>query len=216
MKPETKEKWNKFAQALKSPSPETIYTINMQQYIMQAIGTIIVCAVLLYQKQMWWLIFAFVFSLLGCYTGYVTNRIQREQVLAVRKLMNPQNEFEEIEKEISPSRKKSKIIKKIMGIWGNLAWLITLSLVGLAAFSLWNWAYQTFWTKFLFALILFIATIIIHLFVYYFAFFRIANHFYNKQLKKYKSKEKLGAGLIIPQLAIDMEKKYEPNSTNDL
>jgi hypothetical protein len=203
-----KENWNKFKQAMKAPSPETIYSINMQQNLFQAIGTIVVCVILIWQKSMWWLIFAFVFSLLGSYTGYVTNRIQREQVLAVKRLMNPQNEFEEIENEISPSRKKQKIIKKIFKGWGSLSWIITLSLVGFMAFYLWNWAYQTFWTKFLFALILFIGTISVHIFIYYFALFRLANKSYLKQYKKYKENpiKELGGGLIAAQIGADLEK----------
>lgn len=192
MKQETKSKWKEFVKQAKNPAPERIYQLNMQANIMQGIGTSAVCLILMF-TGLWWIIFAFVFTLIQNYTGYVTNRSQYNIVMMAKRMQEGEKDvYKEIEQEISPSRRKIKIIKKQLGRWPTF---VSIILTGLWAALIYQinylWWYENFWTKFALALTLFFGCLFIYIFIYFVCFYGIANKFYKKDLKNWKEvKEK--------------------------
>jgi hypothetical protein len=180
-------KWNKFKHAIANPKPESIYEMNMQQNILSACGTIIVCAILIYQGKMWWLSLAFVFSLIGNYTNYIVNRIQRDTVRATMALINPKKSiFEEIESETSIFEKRYKTSKKVFGLFAFMfRWLIIFAVViwpSKIIFIQTHWIARSLWGIYL----LFFGTLA---YIYSFKLIYILSlPFYNKQLKRYKEK----------------------------
>ena len=180
-------KWNQFKHRIANPSPESIYQTNMTQNILSAIGTTIVCIILIYQGKMWWLSLAFIFSLLSNYTGYIMNRMQRDQVLAVKRLIHPmENIFDEIEEEKSIFEKRYKTSKKVFGLFAFIfRWLVILAILiypTILSYNSKGWILRSLFG---------VLSLILGLIAYVISFkliYWLSLPFYNKQLKKYKEK----------------------------
>lgn len=178
-------KWNQFKHRIANPKPEAIYEMNMQQNILSAIGTIIVCAILIYQGKMWWLSLAFVFSLIGNYTNFIVNRMQRDTIRATMSIVNgTKSIFDEIETETSIFEKRYKTTKKVFGMFAfMLRWLVIFAAFIYPAILSYNskgWVLRSLWG-------LFAGIIGIIAYIYSFKLiYWLSLPFYDKQLKRYK------------------------------
>jgi len=103
-------KFQQWKTAMKNTPPERLLKINMQGFVMQSIGLIVVCVmILLTRRAWWWLILAFGFGLFNNYSGFVSNYQQYNQILEYKKLANIKEE------DKSPHRNKAKLIKETLG-----------------------------------------------------------------------------------------------------
>ena len=137
-----KTKQSKFQQwksAMKNTPPERLLKINMQGFVMQSIGLITVCTVILLQTTWWWLIFAFIFGLFNQYSGFVSNYQQYIQILEYKKLAGIKDEEDK-----SPHRKKAKLIKEVLG--KKVGW-ITAFASAVISYSIipgdWKWYFKS-------------------------------------------------------------------------
>lgn len=95
---------------MKNTPPERLLKINMQGYVLQSIGIIVVCTILVVTRSMWWLIFVFLFALWNNYSGFVSAYKQYTQVYQLRK------ELKLVSPEVkSPHLKKAMMIKDKFG-----------------------------------------------------------------------------------------------------
>jgi len=102
-------RFKQWKQAMRNTPPERLLKINMQGFVLQSIGIIVVC-ILLITSPMWWLILVFVFSLWNNYSGLVQNYQQYKQIIELKKEFG----VEEPEDK-SPHRNKSRLVKEKYG-----------------------------------------------------------------------------------------------------
>lgn len=103
-----KMNFQKLKQAMSNPPPERLAKIEYRSHLYQAFGISFVCLMLIY-KGMWYIIFAFMFGIgisysqgMGAYNRYKT----------IMEIIGPEK-MEDYEKDISPSRRRSKIIQSV-------------------------------------------------------------------------------------------------------
>jgi hypothetical protein len=96
-------------EAMKNPPPERLARIEYRSHLFQALGVTFVCIVLI-QKGFWYIIFAFIFSLGISYSQGMTAYKRYEAILA----MKDPEKMEDYEKDISPTRKRNKIIESVL------------------------------------------------------------------------------------------------------
>ncbi len=118
-------KLNKFKQAIQSPPPERLAKIEYQSHFLQMLGVAVVCFVLII-KGLWYIIFAFIFSLGVSYSQGMSAYTKYRNILEMVKPEHPLN-FEE---DISPTRRRSKIINHVFG--NKAHWSATLLSVGIS------------------------------------------------------------------------------------
>ncbi len=133
---------------------------------MQIFGVMIVCAILIY-RGLWYIIFAFVFSIGVSYSQGMNAYKRYRLICSAREgVYNP-----ELDK--SPTRRRDYIIKKIMG---KYAWIIASIISLVITYRLVSM--DKWYTKVAFSMILFVNFLIIYFIIFYF----IADFFY-KRLK---------------------------------
>ena len=110
----------KLKQALKNPPPERLAKVEYRSHLYQAFGIAFVCSILIY-KGYWYIIFAFMF---GIGISYSQGMSAYQRYKTIMSLTQPEK-MEDYEKDISPSRRRTKIMKSVMGKWGGF-----ISIVG--------------------------------------------------------------------------------------
>lgn len=131
-----KSKFELWKQAVRNTPPERTLKINMQGYVLQSIGIIVVSILLLF-SEMWWLIFIFIFSLFNNFSGFVQSYKQYCQIVEMKKELN----LKEPEDK-SPHRKKAKLIKKHYGKkagWLSAICSVFISYVLFGTLDGWYW-----------------------------------------------------------------------------
>jgi len=132
-------KFEQWKNAIKNTPPERLLRINMQGYILQSIGLIVVCImILLIKDSWWWLIFAFIFGLFNNYSGFVSNYQQYNQIIEYKKLANIKEE------DKSPHRNKAKLIKKRLG--KKVGWITAFSSAVISYLIVpknWKWYFKS-------------------------------------------------------------------------
>ncbi len=114
----------KLKDAIKNPPPERLAKIEYQSHFLQIIGITTVCIVL-FMKGFWYIIFAFIFSVGISYSQGMTAYAKYKMIKGLR----PEEKIEDYEKDISFTRRRSKIITSVVGSYGK--WLsIIVSVVG--------------------------------------------------------------------------------------
>ena len=109
------KKYQQFKEAVKSPPPERLAKVEYQSHFMQMFGVAMV-SVILIVKGFWYIIFAFIFSVGVSYSQGMTAYAKYRMIMSLKGIEKP-NEFED---DISPSRRRSKIINYVFGAWGVL------------------------------------------------------------------------------------------------
>lgn len=164
-------KFQKLKQAMKSPPPERLAAIEYRSHFLQAVGVTIVSIVLIL-KGYWYIIFAFIFSI-GI--SYSQGMVAYQKYNLIMSLKKPES-FKDYQNDISPTRKRSKIINHVYGnsmkvIVGVAAIIISILIVPINSSRL----------ILNFVLVpIFIATYVV---LYFFPTYWIALVFYNKELK---------------------------------
>lgn len=103
-------KFQKLKEAIKSPPPERLAKIEYQSHFMQMMGISAVC-IFLFIKGFWYIIFAFVFGLGVSYSQGMTAYQRYNMIMS---LTQPEK-ITDYEKDVSPSRRRGKIIQSVMG-----------------------------------------------------------------------------------------------------
>ena len=132
-------KFQQWKTAMKNTPPERLLKINMQGFVMQSIGLIVVCTVILFQTSWWWLIFAFIFGLFNQYSGFVSNYQQYSQILEYKKLAGIKEEEDK-----SPHRNKVKFIQERLG--KKVGWITAFSSAVISYLIVpgtWKWYFKS-------------------------------------------------------------------------
>jgi len=159
MKKQTQKETSKFEQwktAVKNTPPERLLKISMQGYVLQSIGLLVVCIMLLINGTWWWLVFAFIFGIWNNVSGFISTWKQYDELKKLKEELALSGV-----KDTSPHRNKAEIIKSRLGV--KAAWLsalisIFISYFGVSSFG-WEWYHKTI-------------TIILALVLYYFIYFK--------------------------------------------
>jgi len=162
-------KIQKLKQAMKNPPPERLAKIEYQSHFLNIMGVLIVCSFLVY-KGYWYIIFAFIFSLGISYSQGMTAYAKYKVIKSLRG-----GEEEDIESDISPTRRRTKINKQIFGKYSSilsafLAIVITYLLVGV----------ETWYQKIAFAMVV----LFFHIIIYFFIFYWISYPIYKRRKNK--------------------------------
>jgi len=113
----------KLINAIKNPPPERLASIEYRSHLLQGIGIMFVC-ILLIAKGFWYIIFAFIFGVGISYSQGITAFKKYEMIMSLK---HPEL-AKEFENEKSPTRRRSKIINYVMGSSGK--WMsVTLSVI---------------------------------------------------------------------------------------
>jgi len=120
-------KFQKFKQAIKNPPPERLAAIEYRSHFLQMIGITAVC-IMLIVKGLWYIIFAFIFGVGISYSQGMSAYIKYKNIIA---LVNPEK-IEDFEKDISPTRRRNKIIKSVLGLgagWVSIIFAVALTIL---------------------------------------------------------------------------------------
>ena len=101
-------KLKNFKEAIQSPPPERLAKIEYQSHFLQMLGITVVCFFLIL-KGLWYIIFAFIFGLGVSYSQGMSAYTKYRNILEMVEPDHPLN-FEE---DISPTRRRSKIINHV-------------------------------------------------------------------------------------------------------
>lgn len=117
------ERLANLAEAVKNPPPQRLASVEYKSHFLQMLGVTVVC-VILFIKGFWYIIFAFVFSLGISYSQGMTAYMKYKTI----KALTPQEKPEDFDKDISPTRRRGKIIGHIYG--DHIKWVVlTISVV---------------------------------------------------------------------------------------
>jgi hypothetical protein len=172
------KKIDEFKKALKTPPPERLARIEYRSHFFQMLGISVVCVVLIL-KGLWYIIFAFVFGLGISYSQGMSAYIKYRNIMA---LIKPES-VEDYEGDISPTRKRSKIIKHVLGNLPNqisiiLAVSLSYLIIGLGG----AWYIKSF--AYLILIPMF------YVLLYFFGFYWLAYPNYKKEIKLKGGKKK--------------------------
>lgn len=161
-------KLKKLKEAIRNPPPERLARIEYRSHALQGIGILFV-SVMLIIKGFWYIIFALIFGVGISYSQGIA-AYQRYKLIMTFK------DEPTIENEISPSRKRHMIIKKIFG--RKALWIINVISV-IFAVSIIDPGSRNIWWKLGFIPFLLMVWIVL----YYQITYKIAMVFYNKKGK---------------------------------
>lgn len=118
-----KNKFKQFKEAITNPPPYRLAEIEYKSHFLQMIGIAVVC-IFLILKGFWYIIFAFIF---GEGISYSQGMTAYRKYKAIKEFSDEEKP-EDFEKDISPSRRRSKITTFVFGNWAK--WIsIILSVV---------------------------------------------------------------------------------------
>ncbi len=164
------KKLQELKQAMASPPPDRLAKVEYQSHFMQMIGVSVVCVALIL-KGLWYIIFAFIFSLGVSYSQGMTAYMKYKNISRLLGKEDPK----EFDSDISPTRRRSKIINYVFK--GSAKW-VSIILSVLISFMIIG---SPGWIKSLAYLIL--IPLLFGL-VYFFLFYWIAYPIYKKEMKK--------------------------------
>ncbi len=164
-------KLKQLKEAMRNPPPERLAKIEYKSHFMQMLGVSIV-SVILIVKGFWYIIFAFIFSLGISYSGGMTAYKKYQNIMALLGKENPL----EFEKDISPSRRRSKIVNHVIGPSAKWASVICSVIIAIMIIP------PTI-NRFLLILAYFLTIMISYILLYFFFFYWVAYPFYKKEMK---------------------------------
>jgi len=154
-------------QAISNPPPGRLERIEYQSHFMQIFGVTAVCAILIW-KGLWYIIFAFIFSIGVSYSqGVAAYRRYR--------IISQHSEPYDLKLDKSPTRRRDHIIKNVLG---KNCWIIA-ALISLAI-TYFIIPFDRWFMKISFAMIILLNYLVIYFVFFYF----IAKPFYDKRIKK--------------------------------
>ena len=165
------KKLGEVKEAIANTPPERLAKIEYQSHFMQMLGVSIVCVILVL-KGLWYIIFAFIFSLGISYSQGMGAYRKYRNIMAIIK----PEEVSEYEKDISPTRRRGKIIDHVYG--SKAKWF---SIIIAVMFSYLLIGFDHVW--YLQNIAYFISIVVIYILLYYFVTFWFAYHYYKKEIK---------------------------------
>lgn len=162
----------KLIEAIKNPPPERLAKIEYQSHFLQGIGISAVCIALIY-KGLWYIIFAFIFGVGISYSQGMTAYMKYKAIKSFR----PQEKAEDFEKDISTTRRRSKIVNSVFGGWAGK---ITMVVSVIGTILLINPNISRWWLMVLYP----ITIIAVYVIVYFFIMYWIAYPIYKKRCKE--------------------------------
>ena len=166
-----KAKFKRLKEAMKNPPADRLAKIEYQSNFLQAIGIFAVCVVLIV-KGMWYIIFALIF---GVGINYSQGMNAYRKYHNIKEFM-PKEEPKDFIKDISPSRKRGKIIEHIFG--EKVKWLSILISV-FFTYILFGMDHHWLFNSIIYPISLLGMFIII----YFFGVYKVALYYYKKEMK---------------------------------
>ncbi len=165
------KKLKEVREAILNPPPGRLERIEYRSHFMQIIGVSVVCGILI-SRGLWYIIFAFIFSVGVSYS----QGIKAHQRYKALMQYQPEEDFS---KDKSPTRRRDFIIKKVLG---KYSWIIAAVIsVVLTFFFI---PRDTWYMKALFGFMI----LTIYLVTYFILFYFIAKPIYNRMKKGGKKK----------------------------
>lgn len=164
-------KLNKLKQAIKNPPPERLAAVEYKSHFMQMLGISAVCIILI-AKGLWYIIFAFIFGLGISYSQGMT---AYQKYKAIMSLRHPER-IEDFERDISFTRRRSKIVQSVIGKWGNFVSII-IAVAGAVLII------DPFSSRWLLMLLYPITIAVGYFFVHFFILYWICYPIYKKKLR---------------------------------
>lgn len=164
-------KFQQLKGAMKNPAPERLAKIEYQSHFLQMLGITIVCIILIF-RNLWWIIFAFIFGLGISYSQGMTAYIKYNNIM---ELLTKES-IGDFEKDISPTRRRSKIINHVFGSsakWSSLLLSVTIPLFFIKLSS----------SRLMFSLAYILMIGLIYTLIYFFFFYWIAYPMYKKEVQ---------------------------------
>ncbi len=163
-------KLNKLKQALKNPPPERLAKIEYKSHLYQAFGITFVCILLIY-KGFWYIIFAFLF---GVGISYSQGMTAYKKYQMIKSIQEPEK-IEDYQNDISPTRRRSKIIKEVMPIPKLLAAILSVLVTVLVI--------NPSSSRWILMLVYPLVISVFYFVIYFFIFYWISYPFYKRRLK---------------------------------
>ncbi len=151
-------KLQEIKEAMKNTSPVKLAKIEYQSHFMQILGVAAVCGILIF-RGLWWVIFAFVFSL-GVSLSQGISSYQKYH--AIRDIIG---DTYDVKKDKSYTRKRDYINTQVYG--RSMKWMITILSILLPILFI---PYNNWYMKIVFALSILVIYVVVYFkFVYFFA-----------------------------------------------
>lgn len=164
-------RFRQFQEAVKSPPPERLASIEYKSHLLQAIGIAFVCGLLIY-KGYWYIIFAFIFGIGISYSQGMTAYAKYKMIMSLKAPEDPRY----FESDISFTRRRGKIIKYVFGESMKF-WIIVASVFftfGIIPMTLSRWQLMFFYP---------VTIAISFFFLYYYFSYWFANPIYKRDMK---------------------------------
>jgi len=120
-----KSKFEEWKSAVRNTPPERLLKISMQGYVLQTIGLLAVCTILLFRGAWWWLIFAFIFATWNNVSSFISTWKQYDELINLKKEMGLDKKEDKSEHRNKASFIKSKFGKKAGWVCMMLSGLIS-------------------------------------------------------------------------------------------
>jgi len=166
------KKLQQVKQAISNTPPDRLAKIEYQSHFMQMLGISIVC-IFLIVKGFWYIIFAFIFGLGVSYSQGMTAYAKYKNIRAMLGKENPKD----FEADISPTRRRGKIISHVYGSaakWISIVVSVLLTVI-IIPMDISRW---------LMSLAYLIAIPGIYILLYFFLFYWFAYPLYKEEVKK--------------------------------
>ncbi len=173
-------KFQELKYAVKNPPAIRLAAIEYKSHFLQMLGIVLVSIILIY-KGFWYIIFALIFQVGISYAAGMS--AYRKYKLFEK--LNPQKVIP-IDKEISPSRRRDRIIKESTGAWSKWIALFAALIIPIFILDLG----VSGWERFFFTIKYIFLSSLFYIMVYYFGIYFISNMIYNMKGGKKDAKEK--------------------------
>ena len=166
------KKLQQVKEAISNTPPDRLAKIEYQSHFMQMLGISIVC-IFLIVKGFWYIIFAFIFGLGISYSQGMTAYAKYKNIRVMLGKENPKD----FEADISPTRRRSKIIAHVYG--SSAKWVSIVVSVLLTVMII-----PTDISRWLMSLAYLIAIPGIYILIYFFLFYWFAYPLYKEEVLK--------------------------------
>ncbi len=175
-----KTKFQKLKEAVTNPPPERLMAIEYKSHILQALGILVVCVMLIIEG-FWYIIFALIFGVGISYSQGVTAYQKYKFV----KSMSPPEKPKDFVKDVSPTRKRGKIIDYALGWKAKWSSMFMAVFTPILILNLWlGLPYGTRWEKVTYLISYPIIIIVTYIILYYVFFYMIARPIYSEKIKE--------------------------------
>ncbi len=157
----------KIKQAISNPPPGRLERIEYQSHFLQILGVTAVCAILIW-KGLWYVIFAFIFSIGVSYS-------QGAAAYRRYKIISQHSEPYNPKLDKSPTRRRDYVIKKTLG---KYAWVIAATISSVITYLI--IPSDKWYMKISFGMVILLNYLVIYFMIFYF----IAKPIYDRRIKK--------------------------------